>query len=86
MFGWDEQQLWRDSQAMTDNDDPYNDRNTLAEADASVANISLREETDYYVENGLLVFTLQFLQRRGYCCESGCRHCPYGYIVRDESK
>jgi len=72
---------------MTDNDDPYNDRNTLAEAGASVANnISLREETDYYVENGLMVFTAHFLRQRGYCCESGCRHCPYGYVVGKDLK
>ena len=25
----------------------------------------------------LSVFTAEFLARRGYCCESGCRHCPY---------
>ncbi|HSL72830.1 MAG TPA: DUF5522 domain-containing protein [Ilumatobacteraceae bacterium] len=25
----------------------------------------------------LSVFTAEFLVRRGYCCESGCRHCPY---------
>jgi hypothetical protein len=25
----------------------------------------------------LLVFTAAFLLKRGYCCESGCRHCPY---------
>ena len=37
----------------------------------------LREGLDYYVERGLLVFTAEFLRRRGYCCESGCRHCPY---------
>lgn len=37
----------------------------------------LREGLDYYVENGLLVFTAAFLLKRGYCCESGCRHCPY---------
>ena len=23
------------------------------------------------------VFTADFLRRRGYCCGSGCRHCPY---------
>jgi hypothetical protein len=23
------------------------------------------------------VFTAKFLLRRGYCCGSGCRHCPY---------
>jgi hypothetical protein len=67
---------------MTDSDDHHNDRNTLAEEDASAANnISLREKTDYYVENGLMVFTAHFLRQRGYCCESGCRHCPYGYVV-----
>jgi hypothetical protein len=34
---------------------------------------------DYYVENGFLVFTAAFLTKRGYCCQSGCRHCPYGF-------
>jgi hypothetical protein len=23
------------------------------------------------------VFTEHFLRQRGYCCGSGCRHCPY---------
>lgn len=26
---------------------------------------------------GLSVFTAEFLARRRYCCDSGCRHCPY---------
>jgi hypothetical protein len=26
---------------------------------------------------GLSVFTAGFLAERAYCCESGCRHCPY---------
>lgn len=42
-------------------------------------NVDLQEGLDYYIENGLMVFTGEFLQRRGYCCERGCRHCPYGY-------
>ncbi len=42
-------------------------------------NESLREGVDYYVENGLYVFTAEFLRRRGTCCQSGCRHCPYGF-------
>ena len=25
----------------------------------------------------LSVFTAEFLAQRGWCCESGCRHCPY---------
>ena len=34
---------------------------------------------DYYLEEGRWVFTAHFLAQRGYCCESGCRHCPYGF-------
>jgi hypothetical protein len=34
----------------------------------------LQEGVDYYLENGLFVFTAAFLKRRGYCCERGCRH------------
>ncbi|MFN4243344.1 MAG: DUF5522 domain-containing protein [Tepidisphaerales bacterium] len=39
----------------------------------------LVEGVDYTVENGRWVFTRAFLLRRGFCCTSGCRHCPYGY-------
>jgi hypothetical protein len=31
----------------------------------------------YYFENGLLVYTAAYHLQRGYCCGSGCRHCPY---------
>jgi hypothetical protein len=38
------------------------------------------EEGDYYVDElGRFVFTAQYHLKRGYCCESGCRHCPYGF-------
>jgi hypothetical protein len=40
---------------------------------------ALIEGKDYYLESGYMVFTADFLKRRGYCCESGCRHCPYGF-------
>ena len=39
----------------------------------------LKEGADFYWENGRKVLTSDYLHRRGYCCESGCRHCPYGY-------
>lgn len=39
--------------------------------------LRLVEGVDYYLENGFYVFTAGFLKRRGYCCGSGCRHCPY---------
>ena len=35
------------------------------------------EGEDYYLENGFYVFTASYLRRRGYCCDNGCRHCPY---------
>lgn len=38
---------------------------------------SLVAGRDYYLERGLMVFTAEFLRARGYCCDSGCRHCPY---------
>jgi hypothetical protein len=31
----------------------------------------------YYLEDGLIVFTAAYHLKRGYCCKSGCRHCPY---------
>jgi len=37
----------------------------------------LKEGHDYYMEAGALVFTASYLKRRGYCCDNGCRHCPY---------
>ncbi len=38
---------------------------------------ALVEGEDYYCENGLLVFTRAYHLKRGSCCHSGCRHCPY---------
>ncbi|HEX2833796.1 MAG TPA: DUF5522 domain-containing protein [Thermoanaerobaculia bacterium] len=42
----------------------------------------LVEGEDYYFEGQFLVFTEKYLRDRGYCCENGCRHCPYGYLNR----
>ena len=28
-------------------------------------------------DTGNFVFTAVALLERGYCCDSGCRHCPY---------
>ena len=32
---------------------------------------------DFYMEGPYMVFTEQYHLRRGYCCNSACRHCPY---------
>lgn len=40
---------------------------------------SLTEE-DYYLSiEGYIVFTDKYHLKRGYCCKSGCKHCPFGY-------
>lgn len=33
----------------------------------------------YKTEEGYIVFTEKYLLKRGYCCQNGCKHCPYGY-------
>ncbi len=41
---------------------------------------SSTSEEDYYTnEEGYRVFTEKYHLKRGYCCKSGCKHCPYGY-------
>ncbi|WP_413944289.1 DUF5522 domain-containing protein [Bdellovibrio sp. HCB-162] len=37
------------------------------------------EDTYIDPDTGYLVFTELFHKRRGHCCQSGCRHCPYGF-------
>ena len=32
---------------------------------------------DFYMEGNSVVFTAQYHLRRGWCCGSGCRHCPF---------
>lgn len=36
---------------------------------------------DHYIdpETGYAVFTALAHERRGYCCGSRCRHCPYDH-------
>lgn len=42
------------------------------------------EDDDYYfTPEGYRVFTEKYLLKRGYCCQNGCKHCPYGF---DKSK
>lgn len=46
---------------------------------------SIKENEDYYTENGYRVFTEKYLLKRGFCCKSGCRHCPYGYDKKTDT-
>lgn len=40
---------------------------------------AIDEHNDIYIDpdTGFAVLTAEFLLKRGYCCGSGCRHCPY---------
>lgn len=43
------------------------------------------EEGDFYLSpEGYKVFTEQYHLKRGYCCESGCRHCPYNFLSKQK--
>lgn len=43
---------------------------------------NLIEGIHFYKESGYMVFTEIYHKLRGTCCQSGCRHCPYGYKKR----
>ncbi len=46
----------------------------------------MEEEEFYFNDNGLVVFTAEYLLQRGYCCGNGCKHCPYDYKNVPEPK
>ncbi len=43
---------------------------------------ALATEDYYYTPEGFLVFTEKYHLKRGYCCQNGCRHCPYGFLQK----
>lgn len=57
----------------TGKDDPYYEE-IIKRHKSSIDN-----EQYFYTDpkTGYKVFTAVYLRERGYCCGSGCRHCPY---------
>jgi hypothetical protein len=49
----------------------------MKEKETQPASKRLIEGVDFYWDKGLFVFMEAYHLARGYCCESGCRHCPY---------
>lgn len=40
--------------------------------------LDLKEGVDFtYEADGVMVLTADYLRRRGHCCGSQCRNCPY---------
>jgi hypothetical protein len=43
-------------------------------------NFEVIEGEDYVInEDGTITFTSKYLLKRGTCCQSGCKNCPYGF-------
>jgi len=40
-------------------------------------NFKFEQGVDYYLEKGQIIMTESYLEKRGRCCGSGCRHCPF---------
>jgi hypothetical protein len=52
----------------------------MSEDFSMFSNRKKMETGDYYLSpEGFIVFTEQYHLKRGYCCKSGCKHCPYGF-------
>jgi hypothetical protein len=51
-------------------------KSALSEPEDLAAPESL-EPDDFYMDGPYLVFTAAYHLRRGSCCKSDCRHCPY---------
>lgn len=57
---------------MSDSADPTQTTRPIASRDMK----DLAPE-EFYLEDAKVVFTAIYHLNRGYCCNSGCRHCPY---------
>jgi hypothetical protein len=57
------------------------DPNPKPEVDSKQPDLASRAQEldpeDFYYEGPYLVFTAAYHLKRGSCCGSGCRHCPY---------
>lgn len=58
----------------------------MVEGGSSERIIPMSDDEDYYMDHGLMVLTPRYLLRRGYCCEQGCRHCPYPKAAKENCK
>lgn len=48
--------------------------------DTSILQGEISQGRDFVFEGDTMVFTADYLRRRGYCCDSGCRNCPWPQI------
>jgi hypothetical protein len=55
---------------------------------ARIHALACKEEKIFYTDptSGLLVQTEYAHKKRGHCCKSGCRHCPFGYSGKEKKE
>ncbi len=55
------------------------DNGELAEKISGSHKLACKNKQKWYIDQktGLKVLTEYYLVKRGYCCGTGCRHCPY---------
>ena len=51
-----------------------------------MANNEDEKDEFYSNDEGLVVFTAEYLLQRGYCCGNGCINCPFDYKAVPEPK
>ena len=44
----------------------------------------MNNKLTYTDESGNEIKTTQFLRNRGSCCKTACRHCPYGFTLKEK--
>jgi hypothetical protein len=51
-----------------------------SDSEVEVSDTSEPLDDEFYFDGPYMVFTEAYHLRRGFCCQSGCRHCPYGFM------
>ena len=46
----------------------------------------LDKDEYYYSPEGYVVFTEKYHLKRGYCCQSNCKHCPFKKEIKKKKK
>jgi len=51
--------------------------------DTETRTVPTPEPGEFYMEGPYIVFTEAYHRRRGWCCQSQCRHCPWNYTKQE---
>ena len=57
----------------------FDETNEAIKKSPTDENKLIEGEDYYFTPEGYKCFTEKHHLKRGFCCKSGCRHCPYGY-------